>query len=571
MSGSRRSSRTRSGSARFERLLPGRRRARRRSPRARDPRRAARRSRPRPRRAGLSCSASSQRGRGRGIGLFRIFTDRAAEPWLRALPGLTGRAYRRSRRSTGGTMKDEARNHDLPGGRAGRNRRPFVGATKSVQLGHAGGRGARRPSARSIAQRRPRSSTGPRRSLQQGAAQKPPKLPPLPGAAPAGSARRRSAAAPRVVYVRPAPLVVTIHRAGGEHEATLEARGASTKAEASSMTSHVARLYALAPRPRLLRRLGRDRRASVADARRGRRRIRGMRRSQLREQRLRAESLAVKRIVDRRWAVYRAQLALRKRESRHAGAERQGASPRWRSRGAAAAPVRACRHPAAADDHEDVVMLRRAFQRDGHGGRAARSTPAGRRERARVRRGPSRVRAAGGAAVALPAGLGALGAQPRRRDRRGADLARGRRGSPSRRASGPAAGSTRPCTTRSSPPATTGRSPRCPADGPAGAPRRCGGGVRIDGPPDRARAGLPARPRRDRARATRSSAPPRCSRTPGPAWSTRAATSPCRGGPGRSVSRPATGRSRSGSTAARSPPRAATAAAGAAAAPSSTT
>ena len=35
---------------------------------------------------------------------------------------------------------------------------------------------------------------------------------------------------------------------------------------------------------------------------------------QLREQRLRAESLAVKRIVDRRWAAYRVQLALRKRQ-----------------------------------------------------------------------------------------------------------------------------------------------------------------------------------------------------------------------------------------------------------------
>ncbi len=35
---------------------------------------------------------------------------------------------------------------------------------------------------------------------------------------------------------------------------------------------------------------------------------------QLREQRLRAESLAVKRVVDKRWAVYRAQLALRKQE-----------------------------------------------------------------------------------------------------------------------------------------------------------------------------------------------------------------------------------------------------------------
>lgn len=35
---------------------------------------------------------------------------------------------------------------------------------------------------------------------------------------------------------------------------------------------------------------------------------------QLREERLRAESLAVKRIVDRRWAAYRVQLAQRKRE-----------------------------------------------------------------------------------------------------------------------------------------------------------------------------------------------------------------------------------------------------------------
>jgi hypothetical protein len=35
---------------------------------------------------------------------------------------------------------------------------------------------------------------------------------------------------------------------------------------------------------------------------------------QLREQRLRAESLAVKRVVDKRWATYRAQLALRKRQ-----------------------------------------------------------------------------------------------------------------------------------------------------------------------------------------------------------------------------------------------------------------
>jgi hypothetical protein len=35
---------------------------------------------------------------------------------------------------------------------------------------------------------------------------------------------------------------------------------------------------------------------------------------QAREQRLRAEALAVKRVVEKRWAVYRAQLALRRKE-----------------------------------------------------------------------------------------------------------------------------------------------------------------------------------------------------------------------------------------------------------------
>jgi hypothetical protein len=45
----------------------------------------------------------------------------------------------------------------------------------------------------------------------------------------------------------------------------------------------------------------------------------------LREQRLRAESLAVKRIVDKRWAVYRAQLALRKQEIASINAANAGA------------------------------------------------------------------------------------------------------------------------------------------------------------------------------------------------------------------------------------------------------
>ncbi len=61
---------------------------------------------------------------------------------------------------------------------------------------------------------------------------------------------------------------------------------------------------------------------------------------QQREQRLRAESLAVKRVVDRRWAAYRAQLALRKQAIASisaANAKAQTASP---ASAAAAPPVR---------------------------------------------------------------------------------------------------------------------------------------------------------------------------------------------------------------------------------------
>jgi hypothetical protein len=80
------------------------------------------------------------------------------------------------------------------------------------------------------------------------------------------------------------------------------------------MTNHLARLYALvaavlvfflawaviAAHP------WRTQKAAVQDPR--------LAALQLREQRLRAEALAVKRVVDKRWAVYRAQLTLRKQE-----------------------------------------------------------------------------------------------------------------------------------------------------------------------------------------------------------------------------------------------------------------
>jgi hypothetical protein len=59
---------------------------------------------------------------------------------------------------------------------------------------------------------------------------------------------------------------------------------------------------------------------------------------QLREQRLRAESLAVKRIVDRRWAAYRAQLALRKQEIAAIKARNAKAAAALASAPAAVAP-----------------------------------------------------------------------------------------------------------------------------------------------------------------------------------------------------------------------------------------
>jgi hypothetical protein len=80
------------------------------------------------------------------------------------------------------------------------------------------------------------------------------------------------------------------------------------------MTSHVARLYSLAAAilvffvawAAIAAHPWNNHSAAAQDPRYGA--------LKAREQRLRVESLAVKRIVDRRWAVYRAQLAHRRRE-----------------------------------------------------------------------------------------------------------------------------------------------------------------------------------------------------------------------------------------------------------------
>ncbi len=96
-----------------------------------------------------------------------------------------------------------------------------IAATKTIQLGRPA---ATQPaSATSTIARQSKQLDRAEIALRKALKQKPPKLPPLPAAVPAGSAPiayAGSAAAPRaqrVVYVRPAPIVHTIHRAGG-HE-----------------------------------------------------------------------------------------------------------------------------------------------------------------------------------------------------------------------------------------------------------------------------------------------------------------------------------------------------------------
>ena len=124
------------------------------------------------------------------------------------------------------------------------------------------------------------------------------------------------------------------------------------------------------------------------------------------------------------------------------------------------APVGAHRHAAAADDHEDVVMLRRTFPAMGtqvelllDAEPSAESELAfarAEREFERLEALLSRFRP--DSELSALNRLGALDA--------GEDLVAVTRSARSRRASGPAADSTRPSTTRSSRPATTARSTR---------------------------------------------------------------------------------------------------------------
>ncbi len=275
---------------------------------------------------------------------------------------------------------------------------------------------------------------------------------------------------------------------------------------------------------------------------------------QAREQRLRAESLAVKQIVDRRWAVYRAQLALRKQEiaavqaanaqvpARSLGvrlpAHRRAGRPLRRRRGHALGPRR---HAAAADDHEDLVMQRRTFPAMGTEVELLLDAEPSAESELALAAGRAGVRAAGGAALALPPRLRALGAQPLRqpRRRRGPRRGRPRLAVEARERTG---GRFDPTVHDALVAAGYDRTfDEVARDGDAGPPRACGGRVRVDGDADRARAGLPPRPRRHREGLRRRPGL-RAPRTgPGPASSTRAATSPAAGACGPSASRPRDG------------------------------
>jgi hypothetical protein len=104
-----------------------------------------------------------------------------------------------------------------------------IAATKTIQLGKAKPAAVQPASASATIAARTKQLDRAEITLHKALKRKPPKLPPLPATVPAGNtstflaaaAPQAQAQAQRVVYVRPAPIVKTIHRTGGhesEHE-----------------------------------------------------------------------------------------------------------------------------------------------------------------------------------------------------------------------------------------------------------------------------------------------------------------------------------------------------------------
>jgi hypothetical protein len=130
-----------------------------------------------------------------------------AEAWFGALPQLTGAGLpslhrieleARVNRKHALTISLAAALAAIAG---------VVAATNSVHLGHAAAPAA--ASSTSIASRTAALDRA-EVALRKALAQKPPKLPALPAKAPAGAALPAPQPAQRVMYVRPAPRIVTI-------------------------------------------------------------------------------------------------------------------------------------------------------------------------------------------------------------------------------------------------------------------------------------------------------------------------------------------------------------------------
>lgn len=100
-----------------------------------------------------------------------------------------------------------------------------IGAVAAINTARLGGPQAKAVSAQSQSaqlQRRSRLLNSQAASLRRALAKRPPKLPKVPAFSTAGTpvSTRTSAPAPRVQYVRPAPVIIVKHRSheGDDHE-----------------------------------------------------------------------------------------------------------------------------------------------------------------------------------------------------------------------------------------------------------------------------------------------------------------------------------------------------------------
>ena len=257
-----------------------------------------------------------------------------------------------------------------------------VAATRTVSLGAS----ARQTSAAPCRRARS-SSTRSRPRCTARSTRKPPALPAVPRRPPRPRRRASSTTGRR--------------RSSSSSTPTTATTAATSTRAAAAMTSHAGRLYVLALALVVFFLAWATLSAHPWGAPRSDPRLAAL---TAREARLRHEAKLVDQVVARALG------DLRRRPEAPPRADRVGAE------GAAARPGRPDREPAAADDHEDVVIARRAFR--AMGTEIELLVEAATTGDARARRRRGRVPPARGAALALPRGLRAVAAEPRRLARR---------------------------------------------------------------------------------------------------------------------------------------------------------